>query len=525
MMAVRSNRSSVNEEAQDEGAELPNDAPRNSTTSRNATILLIGTAVSIVSGSATQFGYQTGVMNAPMDVIISEFVNSSCNSATARDDSPAECRRGVNLYALAVSIYAFGGFVGALIGGQIADRIGRKLTLLINNAFALAGALMMALSHSFPLLTAGRFIIGINGGISTTIAPVYLAEVAPVRLRGALGTAFQVGVVSFIFISQLLGIPQALGTRSHDLWRFLFGLPVLLSCIQLVSLPFLCESPRYLFLKKKDVHLAEKALRKLHGKDDVTSALAELQLEADRAAAEPHVSYLNLFRNPYLRYPLFINFGLQLSQQLSGINGVFYYSTKIFKHVGVASAAATTTLVGVVLIIFTLFAVWLMDRSGRRTLLLYGLGSMVLFHLCISVAFCFQVGFYSGHKEIDSVTAPGVIAVLSSLLIVAGFALGPGPIPWLIGPELFTQAPRVKAVSLAGLVNWTGNGIVGYLFPTIFDSLYPYAMVLFAGLCGLFWLFTYYYVPETKGQSVEEVTSKLKDRIDSKKKYKRVESQ
>ena len=208
-------------------------------------------------------------MRAPLQVIISEFVNSSCNSATARDDSPAECRRGVNLYALAVSIYAFGGFVGALIGGQIADRIGRynnnnnknndvvypinffrKLTLLINNAFALAGALMMALSHSFPLLTAGRFIIGINGGrerpmksshrllksvfififfegISTTIAPVYLAEVAPVRLRGALGTAFQVGVVSFIFISQLLGIPQV-----RLFVRFVIGFSISLCLIK-----------------------------------------------------------------------------------------------------------------------------------------------------------------------------------------------------------------------------------------------------------------------------------------------------
>jgi SP family facilitated glucose transporter-like MFS transporter 1 len=132
---------------------------------------------------------------------------------------------------------------------------------------------------------------------------------------------------------------------------------------------------------------------------------------------------------------------------------------------------------------------------------LYGLGGMVIFHLCLTVAFCYQVGFKYG----NGVTPPGLAAVISSVLLLAFYAIGPGPMPWVMVPELFTQGPRAPAVSLAVAVNRISNAIIGYTFLFVLDNLSPYAMILFAGVSGALWLFLYLFLPETKGKTVGEI--------------------
>eukprot|EP00118_Oscarella_pearsei_P009466 m.54688 g.54688 ORF g.54688 m.54688 type:complete len:502 (+) comp34391_c0_seq1:115-1620(+) len=480
-------------------------------------LFLVGTALSIVLGSAAQYGYQLGVINALMDVVVSEFENRTCLSSLEKHP---DCSRGENLYALGVAALSIGGLFGSLLGGFPADVFGRKWSLLVNNILAVLGAVLMSLSNSYFVFVMGRVVIGFNLGISTTIGPVYLAEVAPVRLRGMIGSLFQLGTVVFIFLSELLGIRQALGSQAGNRWRYLLGVPVFLAFAHLVTSPFFPESPRYLYIMKGNKEEAAAALRRLHGASCVPAALEELKIEKEIKAASDRVTCLDLFRNPYVRFPLLVTFGLQIVRQLSGINGVINYSTKLFEQSSLPSSSILTASVGGTFILMTLISVWLIERTGRRTLLLYGFAIMMVFEICLTITFCFEEGFRNNPSV--SGTPFGVLTVISTLLILAGFAIGPGPVPWLLGPELFTQVPRVRAVSLAGLFNWAGNGIVGYSFPFVFDYLYPYGMALFAGLSGLSWLFVYFYVPETKGQTVKEIASKIRKTVDKNREYMRI---
>ncbi|XP_062505565.1 solute carrier family 2, facilitated glucose transporter member 3-like [Corticium candelabrum] len=476
------------------------------------TLLLVSSALSVVLGSSAQYGYQIGVLNSPMDLIIGIYENTTHSS---QDSSDSSSSNGKHLYALAVAIFAIGGLIGAFISAKMADTLGRKPTMLLNNILAVAGSIIMALSSGFPMLIGGRFVIGINGGITTGLAPMYLTEISPIRVRGVYGLLNQLGITAFIFISQLLGLPKLLGNK--HLWRLLFGFPLVLVTIQLLTLPFCPESPRYLYLCKHKQKEAADALRRLRGTTNVQRELNELQSELQKEESVSQVSYAQLFCDGGLRRPLLISFGLQFCQQLSGILGVFYYSTAIFKEAGLSLGSIATVITSFSLIPMTIIAVRLMERVGRRTLMLYGLGGMMIFHMCLTIAFCFQVGF--NLDKSDGITVPGVLAVVSSVLLVSSFAIGPGGIPWMIVAELFTQGPRALAVSLSGIVNWLLNGLIGYTFPFILDHLYPYAMLLFAAICGVLWLFVYVYVPETKHKTVEETAEYFRSHTHASRNY------
>ncbi|XP_065842660.1 solute carrier family 2, facilitated glucose transporter member 3-like [Oscarella lobularis] len=501
----------------------PSPSPSPSTTTRKRRIAdvltpcLIETSVSIVLGTAGYFGYHLGVINAPIDVVISHFENRSCRAVVVASASASifgthlRCVRGENLYALGFALFAVGGFVGSIVAGFPADTIGRKWTLVLNNVFAVAGALMMALSSSFWLFLAGRFVSGFASGIGITVGQVYLSEISPASIRGLVGTFFELGVVGFIFLSEILGIPEVLGTRENDGWRYLFGLTVVLSGAQLFSLPFFPRSPRHLYLHQNEKRKAADALRRLHGANNVASALVELQTEKE-TATEAKVTLADFFRLPHLRYPLLVNFGIRFARQISGVNAVVFYSTKLFEESGLASPAIVTILVGVFLILLTVLVAWKVDSIGRRSLLLYGFGIIMISNMCVTIGLCFKVGFYSDHKVGSGITLPDILTIASSLLLSAGFAIGPGPVSWISGSEVFNQGPRVRAVGLIELANWVSIGAMGYAFPSFFDFFYPYGMIVLAGVAGIAWIFVYVYMFETKGKSVNEITKKIRDR-------------
>jgi SP family facilitated glucose transporter-like MFS transporter 1 len=281
------------------------------------TLLLVTAAVFAVFGSLAQFGYQSGVINTPMDVIIGVYKNTTC-SLPYPSHSP--CSKGQSLYAIAVAMNAVGGLIGAFLSGKTADTLGRKPTLLLNNFLAIGGSLMMAFSSSFSLLIAGRFIMGVNGGFNTSVASIYLSEIAPVRLRGVFVTLAQLGIAICIFLSQLFGLPELLGNK--DLWRLLFGFPVVFATILLLTLPFCPESPRYLFIEKHQEIKAANVLRVLRGSNSIETELDELKLELKKKSSAPKVSYMQLFCDNTLRKPLIISFGLHFAQQLTGVIAV-----------------------------------------------------------------------------------------------------------------------------------------------------------------------------------------------------------
>ncbi|XP_065347441.1 glucose transporter type 1 isoform X8 [Cloeon dipterum] len=441
-----------------------------------------------------QFGYNTGVINAP-ELNIENFMKDVYKDRFG-EDIPEE--KVKILYSIAVSIFAIGGMVGGFSGGTIANRFGRKGGLLLNNFLGIGGACLMGvtkIAHSYEILFLGRFIIGVNCGLNTSLVPMYISEIAPLNLRGGLGTVNQLAVTVGLLISQVLGVEQILGT--NDGWPVLLGLAIFPAILQLILLPVCPESPRYLLITKQWEEEARRALRRLRASNQVEEDIEEMRAEERAQQTESAISMSELICSPTLRSPLVIGVVMQLSQQLSGINAVFYYSTGLFISSGLSdeSAKFATIGIGCIMVCMTLVSIPLMDRTGRRTLHLYGLGGMFIMSIFITISFLIK-------EMIDWMSYLSVVSILG---FVVFFAVGPGSIPWMITAELFSQGPRPAAMSIAVLVNWMANFLVGILFPTMKTALENYTFLPFSVFLAIFWTFTYKKVPETKNKTFEEI--------------------
>ncbi|CAJ1086191.1 solute carrier family 2%2C facilitated glucose transporter member 4-like isoform X2 [Xyrichtys novacula] len=324
---------------------------------------------------------------------------------------------------------------------------------------------------------------------------MYIGEIAPTSLRGALGTLHQLAIVTGILIAQILGLEVLLGTE--DLWPILLGVTVLPTVLQMALLPFCPESPRFLYIVRCQEHLAKRGLRRLTGKQEVGDMLAEMKEEKRKMEMERKVSILELFRSPLYRQPIIISILLQLSQQLSGINAIFYYSTSIFLKAGVQSPVYATIGAGVVNCAFTVVSLFLIERMGRRTLHMLGLAGMSICAVIMTTALAL----------LDSVPWMSYISMLAIFGFVAFFEVGPGPIPWFFVAELFSQGPRPAAMAVAGFSNWTANFIIGMCFQYVADLCGPYVFLIFAFLLLIFLIFTFFRVPETRGKTFDQISA------------------
>ncbi|XP_046391073.1 glucose transporter type 1 isoform X8 [Ischnura elegans] len=443
-----------------------------------------------------QFGYNTGVINAP-EGNIENFMKDVYKERHGEDIQEDSVKL---LYSVAVSIFAIGGMLGGFSGGIIANRFGRKGGLLLNNVLGIGGACLMGftkIAHSYEVLFLGRFLIGVNCGLNTSLVPMYISEIAPLNLRGGLGTVNQLAVTVGLLISQVLGIEQILGT--DDGWPVLLGLAICPAILQLILLPVCPESPRYLLITKQWEEEARRALRRLRASNQVEEDIEEMRAEERAQQAEATISMTELICSPTLRSPLIIGVVMQLSQQLSGINAVLYYSTGLFISSGLTeeSAKFATIGIGAIMVGMTLVSIPLMDRTGRRTLHLYGLGGMFIFSIFVTISFLIK-------EMIDWMS---YLSVVSTLSFVVFFAVGPGSIPWMITAELFSQGPRPAAMSIAVLVNWIANFVVGIGFPSMKTALDNYTFLPFSVFLAIFWIFTYKKVPETKNKTFEEISA------------------
>ncbi|XP_041377379.1 solute carrier family 2, facilitated glucose transporter member 3-like [Gigantopelta aegis] len=428
---------------------------------------LVLAILSCVIGSSFQFGYNTGVVNAP-ELVIQQFYNKTYYERYSEYLPEDELTL---LWAVTVAIFTVGGMVGGVSAGFWGNRYGRT-------------------APSF--YTPSTTVIGINTGL----APLYLSEIAPVSLRGMSGTINQLAITVGALVSQVLGMKLALGTT--DLWSVCLGLTIIPVMFQLLTLSFCPESPRYLMLSRDNKQGATDALVWLRKTSDVSDELLEMQLEKEEQQRATKFSVMDLFRQRELRIPLLISLVLQLSQQFSGINAVIMYSTSIFMNAGLdhSDAQYATVGTGVVNMLMTFVSALLVDRAGRRTLHLIGLGGMFVFSLVLSVAIVYQ-------HEYQWLSYICIVAVLCYII---SFATGPGAIPWFYVAELFAQGPRSAAVSIAVLVNWSANFVVSLVFPIVQKAIADYSFIPFVILLAIFWLFTFFKVPETKGRTFDEIS-------------------
>jgi len=465
---------------------------------------LVTCTLMAVVGSTFQFGYNTGVINAP-EAIIKDF----CNQTYFKRYEVYISESGLNLlWGFTVAAFAAGGMIGSFGMGSIANKLGLIKCFWYNNILALIAAALMGfskLASSFEMIVIGRFIIGMNSGANMAIAPMYLTEIAPLKYRGRFGTLGQLGVVSTILISQVFGLKEILGTS--ELWPLLLGLTGVFALFQIIILPFCKESPRYLLVEKNKEEKAKEVLMSLRGPEyDPTEELNAMSKEYEEEQKLEKTTYKEMFTRKSLSKPLLIAVVMQLSQQFSGINAVFYYSTGIFIDAGIPEeySGLTTVGMGCVNVIMTLVSLALIDKAGRRLLHLVGLGGM-----CVMAVFLVVV------LNLEQTTVTSYLSIAPVLIFVGFFQVGPGSIPWFITAELFTQSARAPAVSIAGLVNWFGNFTVALVYPLIEAEIGGYTFIIFAVLLAIFYAFTYFFVPETKGKSINEITALFsKDSVD-----------
>lgn len=333
---------------------------------------------------------------------------------------------------------------------------------------------------------------------------MYLSEISPTELRGAIGTVHQLVIVVGVFISQILGLPQILGNSWG--WPYLFSFSVVPAVLQLLTLSFCPESPRHLYLNSYQVEKAKKALEYFQRSADVTEEMDAMEREYEISRDLPKVSMLDLFRDRFLRRVMIICIMVMLSQQFSGINAVMFYSSQIFVSAGLTGIASLYATIGMggIFVLATIFSMGIVERAGRKSLLLTGLCGMFVTTILLVV---FMSLMSSGHAWAK------YLSVASVMVFVVVFAIGPGPIPWFIASELFTQGPRAPAMSIVAATNWSSTLLITFTFPMIEAQLKEYTFLIFTGFLLGFVVYTFLNVPETKGKKIDEIQAEMRQRL------------
>jgi len=458
--------------------------------------------VAAAFGASFQHGYNTGVVNSAKKVI-TPWMNETY--AASHGEYMTESQETF-WWSLVVSIYCVGGIIGGLLTGFVADRLGRKGGLLWNNVPVLIAAILEIICKpvgSYHLLILARFILGFNSGLNAGLAPMYLSEISPVHLRGAIGTVYQLVLTISILMSQILGLNTLLGT--DDLWPWLLAVALLPAIFQVSTLPICPESPKFILLNRGKEIEAQHALTWLRGTVEIHDELDEMRAEYEAMKLVPQVTLKEMLTSSTMRMPLVIACVVMVAQQFSGINAVFFFSEDIFQDAGLTPTAAqyATIGVGVMNVLMTFVSLVLVEKAGRKTLLMTGFIGMLV--NVILLFFCLQ--FQESFGEWIS-----YVSIVWVILFVVMFAVGPGSIPWFLVSELFSQGGRPLATSIAVGVNWSANFVVGQTFLPIKDAIGAYVFIIFAVLLGLFAIFTHFKVPETKNKTIEEISAIFRQR-------------
>jgi sugar porter (SP) family MFS transporter len=392
-----------------------------------------------------------------------------------------------------VNAVLIGVMLGALVGGVIADRLGRRKTLLAGGALFLVGSIIAPLSPNVSVLFIARTLLGIAVGFTSVTAPVYVSELAPPRSRGMLIGLYQFALTSGIALADLVGywFAASQGWR----WMFAFGLlPALLFLLLVLTVP---ESPRWLFLQNRTAEAV--AVLKTYTDDAGAAAMIEDIRVSLLAKMERNWSAL---WSPAVRRSLFIAVGFMLLTPTTGINAVVYYGPQIFTLAGISSdksAIFATLLVAVTNVLATVIALVLVDRIGRKPLLYMGLGGMITALITLSVSFHMQAAL--GHSM-------GIIAIACLMFFITCYAFSIGPIAWILVSEVFPLRVRGRGVAAATLSFGTSNSIVSLTFLSLLGAVgTSFTFAIGATFCLLTLLFVRFVIPETKGRELESISA------------------
>ncbi|XP_073969394.1 solute carrier family 2, facilitated glucose transporter member 1-like isoform X2 [Rhodnius prolixus] len=447
------------------------------------TFILVLTGVATIFGSSIPVGFNIGVVNTP-----SKIIKQWCNESVISRYGIALSEQHLdNLWSAIVSIFLIGGMIGSLVGACVADKVGRRGAMVVGGITALLAAVLFIISkplNSVEVMLLGRLLAGLSGGLVTAVMPMYLTELAPVNLRGATGTFCPLGLCLGVLMGQIMGLPFILGRE--EAWNYLLGFYAMLILISGMALPWLPESPKYLYTVKG---LRQKAIRELSRLRNLPGEFVCGELEEKEEVSANGWSVLKLICSKPLRIHLALVCALQAGQQFSGINAVFYYSVNIFKTAGLSDSNAQFASLGAGAINFliALIMIPVINKFPRRSL---AIGSCVTATTCL-VLLSFSINYMNSFSWMPYLS---IVAVLSYVLC---YGVGLGPIPYFIGAELFDLGPRPFAMALGSVSNWSGNFIVGMTFLELQHLIGPYSFLIFATFTGLLAIFLKTCLPET----------------------------
>lgn len=432
------------------------------------------------------FGFGIGVISGALDFIQPYFHSS---------DQQLE---------LIVTALIWGALFGTFLGGFSSNKLGRKKTLLFSTLLFIVGSFQCAIAPSVNSLIFARFIFGLAVGMTVFTTPLYISEIAPEKIRGSMISAYQllmaIGILIVFFSNTFFASHCFLFKTITEQWRLMLGIVALPALLIFIPIALLPESPRWLFLKGfqeqgmaifKKIGLSEDEIsQELHDtKDTPEKKTSSLQL---------------LLTNSNFRRAVFLGVSLQLIQQFTGINIVMYYAPRIFKIAGFATISQQlwgTVTVGAVNVIAAIIAIIFVDKAGRKPIMYLGL--TIIGASLLTIGFLFN-------SNLEQIPQLGLYASIALLFFILGFGMSAGPLIWVLCSEIFPLQGRDLGVTLSSSTNWICNAIVGGTFLTLLDKFGNGNVFLFYGAIQiLFLLFFFFFVPETKGVSLEKIENNL----------------
>ncbi|KAF9555505.1 general substrate transporter [Agrocybe pediades] len=446
--------------------------------------------------SGLLFGYDTGVISGALVTIGSDLGPDALSNGQKE---------------LITSATTLGALLGGLAAGVLSDWTGRRPVLGIAGVIFIGGAIAQALCHTVWSMIGGRFLIGVGVGLAACIAPLYIQELSPTRLRG------RMVVLNVVMITLGQVIAYAIGAaffHIHGGWRWMVGLGAIPAGLQILFLFFLPESPRIL-LRRGDKVAAHKIMTKIYAfakPEEVDLKVRVLQAAVRKSIEITETTtiierFSSMLLNGVNRRALIVGCGMQAFQQLCGFNTLMYYSATLFKEIGFDQPTAVGLIISGTNFIFTLVALKWIDKIGRRRIMIWSAPGMIFGLTLASISF-FYMTKKTGGALIDGTEysrAWSAIVLLSMIVFVASYATGLGNVPWQQG-ELFSLEVRGIGTSLSTATNWAGNLLIGSTYLSLMAKITPAgAFGFYAGLCLLGWLFVLFCFPETAGLSLEEV--------------------
>jgi SP family galactose:H+ symporter-like MFS transporter len=429
-------------------------------------------AVGVAALGGLLFGFDTGVISGAILFIKEQFSLST------------------TMEEIVVSAVLIGAVTGAIIGGTLTDRFGRRRLIMLAGIIFTVSSIATALAQTVTVLITGRIVVGIAIGIASFISPLYIAELVPAKVRGALVAVNMLAITTGIVVAYVVDYALS-GIQG---WRYMFGVAVIPSIILAVAMWRLPDSPRWLISRSK-VEQARQVLQRVRIVSDVSPEISEIQ----QSLAEQKGSGVTELFRPSLRMPLIVGVGLAIFQQITGINTVIYYAPTIFGFAGFETAGSAILAgagLGILMLCIHVLAIYLMDRVGRRPLLLIGVAGQIIGLVILGAAFQFQ--------QLSGLI--GYLAIGSLAIYVASFAVGLGPVFWLMISEIYPLKARGAAMSVATAANWGMNLTVALTFLTLLGALgRAETFWLYGAIAVAAWVFFYRLVPETKGKSLEQI--------------------